>query len=98
MCSGTKFSQLVFWTQYKFGLSTKCLISNQELKIGRKRSAEPLCSQSPFTQSLIHDTQTILDALLEVRVDVGLEKHQIPGHIVIDFHVGGDAAVLQGLG
>ena len=82
----------------KSELGTKFFVSDEELEIGRKRSTEPLYSQSPFTQSLIHDTQTILDALLEVRIDVGLEKHQIPGHIVIDFHVGGDAAVLQGLG
>ena len=50
---------------------------------------------SLFTQSVIHDPQAVLHALLEIGVDVAVQEHEIPRDVVVDLDVRGDAAVLQ---
>ena len=58
---------------------------------GRKRDVKMVMGtslsfcQSPFTQSLIHDTQTILDAFLEVCAGRGVYKR---GTLWAEAHVG----------
>ena len=44
---------------------------------------------------MIRDPKTVLDALLEVGIDVRFEEDEIPGHSVIHLDVGGDTAVEQ---